>query len=95
MDTRKNTKAGSLVLLFSFTYFISYITRTNYATIVSEMVTSLQQPKSALAVALTGSFITYGVGQLISGFFGDKIQPKRLVALGLILTCCMNVLIPL
>jgi len=95
MDTRKNTKARSLVLLFSFTYFISYITRTNYATIVSEMVTSLQQPKSALAVALTGSFITYGVGQLISGFFGDKIQPKRLVALGLILTCCMNVLIPL
>ena len=95
MDTRKNTKTSALILLFSFTYFISYVTRTNYATIVSEMVTSLNQPKSALAVALTGSFITYGVGQLVSGFFGDRFQPKHLVAVGLVMTCCMNVLIPL
>ena len=95
MPVRKEHQAGGLILLFAFTYFISYITRTNYAAIVSEMVTSLNQPKSALAVALTGSFITYGAGQLVSGFFGDKFQPKRLVALGLVLTSVMNILIPL
>ena len=45
--------------------------------------------------ALTGAFITYGGGQLISGYFGDKVQPKKLIALGLAATICMNLLIPL
>ena len=46
-------------------------------------------------MALTGSFITYGVGQLVSGYFGDRIQPKKLVFTGLCITIAMNLLIPL
>jgi OPA family glycerol-3-phosphate transporter-like MFS transporter len=45
-------------------------------------------------MAVTGSFITYGTGQIISGILGDKISPKRLVSLGFILTIVMNLLIP-
>jgi OPA family glycerol-3-phosphate transporter-like MFS transporter len=44
---------------------------------------------------LTGAFITYGIGQLVSGFLGDKIQPKKLIAMGLATTSVMNLLIPL
>lgn len=47
-----------------------------------------------LSMALTGCAITYGVGQIISGIFGDRISPKKLITYGLIVTVCMNTLIP-
>ena len=70
--------AGFIFALFAFTYFISYITRINYGAVISEMVTQTGLAKSELSVALTGCAITYGVGQLISGYFGDKVRPKLL-----------------
>ncbi len=50
--------------------------------------------ESLLSLGVTGSFITYGVGQIISGIIGDHISPKRLVTYGLILTVAMNALLP-
>ena len=84
-----------IILLSSLVYMISYVTRSNYSAVISEMVTSTGLSKSALSIALTGSFITYGAGQLISGWFGDRVQPRILIALGLAATGCMNLLIPL
>lgn len=81
-------------LLFACTYMVSYVTRTNYGAIISEMQTATSIPKSLLSMALTGSFITYGAGQIISGILGDRISPKRLVSYGLIITILMNLLIP-
>lgn len=83
------------VFLCAFIYFISYVTRTNYGAVLSEMVTSMGLTKSELSVALTGSFITYGAGQLISGYMGDHIHPKKLLAAGLLATSILNLLIPL
>ena len=45
-------------------------------------------------MALTGSFITYGAGQLVSGVLGDHISPKKLIFLGLSLTVLMHLCIP-
>ena len=50
--------------------------------------------KSQLSMALTGSFITYGAGQLVSGVLGEPISPKKLIFLGLSLTVLMNLCIP-
>ena len=83
------------VLLCSFIYFVSYVTRTNYGAVLSEMVTNLGLSKSELSVALTGSFITYGAGQLVSGYMGDHIHPKKLLAAGLLATSILNLMIPL
>lgn len=88
-------QASLIIFLCSAVYMISYITRNSYNAIISEMVTSTGLAKSALSVALTGAFITYGIGQLVSGYFGDKVQPRTLVAAGLLTTSCMNLLIPL
>ena len=95
MLREKSKMANQFILLCAFTYFISYVTRTNYGAIIAEMVTSTGQPKSALAAALTGSFITSGAGQLVSGYFGDRVQPKLLITIGLLTTIVMNGLIPL
>lgn len=84
-----------LVLLFSMTYFVSYITRINYGAIISEMVENTGFSERMLSMALTGNFITYGLGQIVSGLLGDKFSPKKLVNYGLIVTVVMNVLIPL
>ena len=92
---KKNLSFYALTFLFSATYFISYLSRKNFATIIVEMESATGISESALSLAITGSFITYGVGQIISGFFGDRISPKKLVSLGLLTTTLMNFMIPL
>ena len=74
---------------------ISYMTRINFGAVVAEMETATGISRYLLSMSLTGSFITYGVGQIISGVAGDRISPKKLVSLGLSLTTIMNILLPL
>lgn len=82
-------------LLFMFTYMVSYLTRINYGAVIVEMSDDMGIAASLLSLAVTGSFITYGTGQLISGYLGDRIQPKRLVFIGLLTTIGMNTIVPL
>lgn len=84
-----------LTLLFTITYMVSYITRINYGAIISEMEQATDFSKSLLSMSITGSFITYGAGQIISGILGDRFSPKKLVSTGLVTTVLMNLLIPL
>lgn len=88
-------KINAFVLLFVATYMISYITRINYGAIISEIRSQTGISKSLLSMSVTGSFITYGFGQIISGIFGDRISPKKLVSLGLVTSVCMNFLMSL
>lgn len=90
---KKISNAG-IVYLLMFTYVISYMTRINYGAVLVEMVNATGFSKTALSVALTGSFITYGLGQVVSGFIGDKFQPKLLVLLGLVISSFVNISVP-
>ncbi len=85
----------STILLFAAAYMVSYLTRQNFGAVISEMEVQTGFSRSLLSTAVTGSFITYGSGQLISGYLGDRIQPKKLLLFGLLLTSAMNLLIPL
>ena len=91
---KKRFGSNFYVFLFSLTYFVSYISRINYGAIISEMETATNISRSLLSMAITASFITYGTGQIVSGIIGDKISPKKLVGIGLIVTALMNLLIP-
>ena len=84
-----------LMLLFMTTYLISYLTRVNYAAVVTEIADAEGILRSVASLALTGSAVTYGVGQLLSGWLGDRIQPRTLVFCGLLTTLLTNLLIPL
>ena len=88
-------KVRGLALLFMATYMVSYITRVNFGAVISEIEADTQIARTLLSMSVTGSFITYGAGQIISGICGDRISPKRLVQVGLITTTLMNLLIPL
>ncbi len=92
---KKYNSARSITFLCCVIYFISYLTRLNYGAVVVSISEGTGISQTSLALAPTISFITYGVGQLISGYMGDKFQPRLLVFLGLIATSLMNFLLPL
>lgn len=92
MNKTKNT--NFYVLLFSVAYFVSYITRINFGAIIAEMEIATGYSRTLLSASITGSFITYGTGQIVSGIFGDRVSPKKLVSVGFIITALMNLIIP-
>lgn len=89
---KKTARSAEMILLFSIVYFVSYLTRNSYNVVLTELMRQTGFGQAALALCVTGSLITYGAGQLASGFLGDRMQPKRLILLGLSVTACMNLL---
>ena len=88
------SRTNRLIFLFTITYMVSYLTRINYGAIISEMEKATAISRDLLSMSVTGSFITYGAGQIVSGVLGDKISPKRLMTIGLCLTVGMNTILP-
>lgn len=81
-----------MFLLLTMTYMASYMTRVNFGAVISEIVVQTGMAKSMLFSVVTGSAVTYGAGQLISGYVGDHMPPKKLVFSGLMVASIMNVL---
>lgn len=79
-----------LVVLCSVVYFVSYVSRINLGTVLVEIIASGYAPKTTAALALTACSITYGAGQLVSGYLGDKFQPQNIIFIGFIITALMN-----
>ena len=88
-------KAALLSLLCAAVYFCSYLTRHNYAAVMVEIIAREGFSRVSASAALTGLFVTYGVGQLISGYLGDRLPPQLLIFGGLLVCAAMNLLIPL
>ena len=93
LETKKEINA--LAMMFVFVYMVSYITRINYGAIVSEIENATGIARDLLSMAPTGSFITYGTGQIVSGICGDRFSTKKLISFGLIVTTTMNLLLSL
>lgn len=79
--------------LFCLLYFTSYMTRKSFGAI------KLGLPAGYLSeeqVGLIGSalFFAYGIGQLVSGVLGDRIDPRRLILCGLGTTALCNAAFP-
>lgn len=83
----------ALTWLCAAAYFCSYLTRLNYSAVMVEMIATEGFSKANASIALTGLFVTYGIGQIISGFLGDKIRPQLLVFCGLLTSAAMNLAI--
>ena len=77
-------------LLCSVIYFMSYVSRINLSAVFVAVTESGYAAKEAVALALTVCSVTYGAGQLVSGFLGDKFKPHNLIFTGFIITALMN-----
>lgn len=90
MSHVKKSVPDKLLILCCLVYFASYVTRLDYAAVLVEIVQDLQIPKTTASIAVTGSFITYGLGMLIFGVTGDHIKPRTLISVGLLGTSFIN-----
>lgn len=79
----------------SLAYFTSYIMRLGFAAGLVEITSALGISQSSAGLALTGLFITYGAGQFLSGYLGDRIAPRVLITFGLLGAAVCNVLLAL
>lgn len=93
MLTEKNHIRFLSTLCF-LVYFASYVTRINFGAIVAEIVSTEGLLKTSVSFVITAGFISYGLGQLISGIIGDIIDPKKMIFWGLISTSVFNFSIP-
>ena len=80
-----------LTLLCAAVYFVSYVSLINLAAVLVEIVSSGFAPKEIAALALTVCSVTYGAGQLISGYLGDKFKPQNVIFVGFFITAAMNI----
>lgn len=96
--TQKKLVDKKQIMFFSMlcfmVYYTSYITRINYGAVIAEIVTAEGILKSAASVVITAGFISYGVGQLVSGYLGDKLNPKKMIFWGLLATSICNFIMP-
>lgn len=83
-------KVNSLVLLCALAYFASYFSRVNLSAALVEVINSGFAGKKTAALALTVCSITYGAGQIISGFLGDRFKPQNLILTGFAITTLAN-----
>ena len=88
-------RGGRVVALLSAVYFISYFTRKNFAAVMAGMIAEDIISKSEGGLIGTGLFVMYGVGQLVSGYLGDKLKPSHLIIFGVSLTSVCNLLMPI
>ena len=86
---------NAIIAICALVYFVSYFTRKDFAAAMAAMLEAEVIEKSIGGLIGTMLFIFYGVGQLVSGYLGDKIKPKYLIVFGLATTALCNLVMPL
>lgn len=71
-------------------YTASYITRLGLTGALPEMIAAGVFGKTFGGAAGTAFFAAYGLGQLVNGFLGDRLQPGRMITAGLAGSAVMN-----
>lgn len=95
MKTKTEYSKSHLVLICLLVYFVSYFSRKDFAAVMAGMITGGVIDKTIGGFIGTALFVSYGVGQLVSGYLGDKIKPSTLMLLGLSATALSNLFMPI
>lgn len=74
-------------------YFVAYIGRLDYSASMVEIGVAESFTKSQLGLVSTIMFISYGAGQLISGFVGDYVSPRLLIFIGTVGSAFCNLFV--
>ena len=93
MDISRRLSYRKVVILGFLVYFFSYAMRLDYAASLVAIVNALGVTNTAASVAITGSFITYGLGQIVFGIVGDKLHPVKIITFAMIGTVLVNILV--
>ncbi len=69
-----------------------YLVRNNFAPVAKEIGAALQYDKSMIGDILAGTAIAYGIGKFVMGYFADRSDARKYVAVGMLLTAACNFL---
>ena len=86
-------KIDLLIGLCTMAYLISYVTRVNLSATMVEINRAGLALKTTTALALTVCSVTYGVGQVLSGWVCDRYKPHNLILLGFAVAAGVNLLV--
>lgn len=93
MTTKKITNRRMVYLLFFlcwFVYFSSYIGRKNFSAVMPQMILEGVLKTSQAGTINTIFFLCYGIGQLINGLLGDRMNPSRMILFGSVTSALCN-----
>lgn len=71
-------------------YIIGVFGRMSYSAVAVELITSEGFTKSQAGLIGTALFAAYGACQILSGFLGDKIPPRKMVFAGVFGSAVLN-----
>ncbi len=94
MKINSRARSGLIVAVLSLVYFVSYFARKDFAAVMAVMLSENVINKSEGGLIGMALFVCYGIGQLVSGYLGDKLRPSILLSLGLFTTALCNFLMP-
>lgn len=83
-----------LFIMCWIAYCTAYIGRINYSAALVGIISEGVFTKSQAGLIGTVYFFCYGGGQLINGFFGDRVSPYKMVLTGLSVSACANLIMP-
>jgi sugar phosphate permease len=73
-------------------YACIYLGRVNLSIAIPNIQTTFGWDKSTIGIIGSLFFWTYGIGQMINGYIGDKLNSRLLIFAGLIVTSVSNIL---
>ncbi len=74
------------------TYAGYYLGRVNLSTGIPGLRGELGLSAQTAGWLATGFFLTYALGQLVSGYLGDRVSPRWLVFTGMVVSAGLNIL---
>src|SRR5262245_56300990 len=66
-------------------YATFYIVRNNFSPVAKELGDALHYDKSMLGNIIAGTSIAYGIGKFVMGYFADRSDARKYVAVGMLL----------
>ena len=86
-------KSRLVVIVLWLIYASAYFGRTCYSAAIASIVSNGVYSKADIGIVGTVFFVCYGVGQIVNGILGDKINPFKMVLCGAFLSslCCISI----
>lgn len=91
----RSSPFAGLAALCSAVYFTSYLTRKCYEASMLAICDETGLARSAAGLACTAAVALYGSGQFVTGWLADRIDPRRIIFVALLLTAGCNATMPM
>ncbi len=91
IDSIKQSRV--VVIVLWLVYASAYFGRTCYSAAIASIVNDGIYSKADIGIVGTVFFVCYGVGQIVNGILGDRINPFKMVLFGAFLSgiCCISI----